>query len=87
MPIITLPDGSQRSFDHPVSVAEVAQSIGAGLANETPAWSLNQLCGSGLRAVAIAAQQIALGDARIVVAGDGVGGGGSLVGTDGGLRV
>ena len=32
MPIITLPDGSQRSFDHPVSVLEVAQSIGAGLA-------------------------------------------------------
>lgn len=32
MPIITLPDGSQRSFDHPVTVAEVAQSIGAGLA-------------------------------------------------------
>ncbi len=35
MPIITLPDGSQRSFDHPVSVAEVAQSIGAGLAKAT----------------------------------------------------
>jgi threonyl-tRNA synthetase len=32
MPVITLPDGSQRSFEHPVSVAEVAQSIGAGLA-------------------------------------------------------
>ena len=32
MPVITLPDGSQRSFDHPVSVAEVAASIGAGLA-------------------------------------------------------
>lgn len=32
MPIITLPDGSERSFDHPVSVAEVAASIGAGLA-------------------------------------------------------
>jgi threonyl-tRNA synthetase len=32
MPIITLPDGSQRSFEHPVSVAEVAMSIGAGLA-------------------------------------------------------
>lgn len=32
MPTITLPDGSQRSFDHPVTVAEVAQSIGAGLA-------------------------------------------------------
>jgi len=35
MPIITLPDGSQRAFDHPVSVAEVAQSIGAGLAKAT----------------------------------------------------
>jgi threonyl-tRNA synthetase len=32
MPIITLPDGSQRSFSNPVTVAEVAQSIGAGLA-------------------------------------------------------
>ena len=32
MPIITLPDGSQRSYAQPVSVAEVAQSIGAGLA-------------------------------------------------------
>ena len=32
MPTITLPDGSQRSFDQPVSVAEVAASIGAGLA-------------------------------------------------------
>jgi acetyl-CoA C-acetyltransferase len=44
-------------------------SMGAGIPKETPAWSLNQICGSGLRAVAIAAQQIALGDARIVVAG------------------
>jgi threonyl-tRNA synthetase len=32
MPVITLPDGSQRSFEHPVTVAEVAKSIGAGLA-------------------------------------------------------
>src|SRR5690606_10364283 len=32
MPNITLPDGSIRSFDHPVTVAEVAASIGAGLA-------------------------------------------------------
>jgi threonyl-tRNA synthetase len=32
MPVITLPDGSQRSFDRPVTVAEVAASIGAGLA-------------------------------------------------------
>ncbi|WP_312782902.1 acetyl-CoA C-acetyltransferase [Brevundimonas sp.] len=44
-------------------------SIGAGLPNETPAWSLNQLCGSGLRAVALAYQQIREGDAKIVVAG------------------
>ncbi|HEY1073989.1 acetyl-CoA C-acetyltransferase [Brevundimonas sp.] len=44
-------------------------SIGAGLPVETPAWSLNQLCGSGLRAVALAYQQIREGDARIVVAG------------------
>ncbi len=44
-------------------------AMGAGIPKETPAWSLNQICGSGLRAVAIGAQQIALGDARIVVAG------------------
>lgn len=37
MPVITLPDGSQRSFDHAVSVAEVAASIGAGLAKATVA--------------------------------------------------
>ncbi|TRX73360.1 threonine--tRNA ligase [Pseudomonas mangiferae] len=37
MPIITLPDGSQRSFDQPVTVAEVAQSIGSGLAKATVA--------------------------------------------------
>ncbi len=43
-------------------------SINAGLPVETPAWSLNQLCGSGLRAVALAAQQIQDG-AGIVIAG------------------
>ncbi|PAU80151.1 threonine--tRNA ligase [Halovibrio salipaludis] len=32
MPVITLPDGSQRTFDHPVTVEEVARSIGTGLA-------------------------------------------------------
>jgi len=41
MPIITLPDGSQRTFDHPVSVLEVAQSIGAGLAKATVAGKVN----------------------------------------------
>ena len=44
-------------------------SVNAGLPVETPAWSLNQLCGSGLRSVALAAQQIALGEVKIVVAG------------------
>jgi acetyl-CoA C-acetyltransferase len=43
--------------------------IKAGLAKEASAWSLNQVCGSGLRAVALAAQHVQLGDARIVVAG------------------
>ncbi|MDG2960257.1 threonine--tRNA ligase [Bisgaard Taxon 10/6] len=41
MPIITLPDGSQRQFDNPVSVFEVAQSIGAGLAKATIAGRVN----------------------------------------------
>lgn len=41
MPIITLPDGSQRTFDKPVSVLEVAQSIGAGLAKATIAGKVN----------------------------------------------
>ena len=44
-------------------------SINAGLPVETPAWSLNQLCGSGLRAVALGAQQIVDGSSAIVVAG------------------
>ena len=44
-------------------------SVNAGIPLESPAWSLNQLCGSGLRAVALAAQQIADGSAAIVVAG------------------
>jgi len=41
MPIITLPDGSQRQFDNSVSVLEVAQSIGAGLAKATIAGRVN----------------------------------------------
>ncbi len=43
--------------------------IKAGLAKEASAWSLNQVCGSGLRAVALGAQHIQLGDADIIVAG------------------
>jgi acetyl-CoA C-acetyltransferase len=43
--------------------------ISAGLPVESAAWGINQVCGSGLRAVAIAAQHIQLGDAAIVIAG------------------
>ena len=42
-------------------------SIMAGLPKETTAWSLNQVCGSGLRAVALGMQQIATGDAKVIV--------------------
>ena len=41
----------------------------AGIPQETTAWGLNQLCGSGLRAIAIGMQQIQTGDAAIIVAG------------------
>ena len=44
-------------------------AVNAGIPNESPAWSLNQLCGSGLRAVALGAQQIMDGSAEIVIAG------------------
>ncbi|MDW3182508.1 acetyl-CoA C-acetyltransferase [Roseobacter sp.] len=43
--------------------------INAGLPQESAAWTINQVCGSGLRAVALAAQHIQLGDASIVAAG------------------
>ncbi len=43
--------------------------VNAGLPIESSAWSINQVCGSGLRAVALAAQHIQLGDANIVAAG------------------
>ncbi|EAQ14193.1 acetyl-CoA acetyltransferase [Rhodobacterales bacterium HTCC2654] len=43
--------------------------INAGLPKESAAWSINQVCGSGLRAVALAAQHVQLGDADIVAAG------------------
>ena len=44
-------------------------SVAAGIPVDSPAWGMNQLCGSGLRSVALGAQQIASGDAKIVVAG------------------
>ena len=43
--------------------------INAGLPKEASAWSINQVCGSGLRAVALGAQHIQLGDSAIVIAG------------------
>ena len=44
-------------------------AMAAGVPKEATAWGLNQLCGSGLRAVAIGMQQIQTGDAEIIVAG------------------
>jgi acetyl-CoA C-acetyltransferase len=44
-------------------------AIAAGLPIASPAWGINMVCGSGLRAVALGAQAIGLGDSRIVVAG------------------
>ncbi|MEM5492676.1 acetyl-CoA C-acetyltransferase [Hoeflea sp. AS16] len=44
-------------------------AMAAGIPQEATAWGLNQLCGSGLRAVALGMQQIAMGDANIIVAG------------------
>ncbi len=43
--------------------------INAGLPQESAAWGINQVCGSGLRSVALGAQHIMLGDAEIVAAG------------------
>jgi acetyl-CoA C-acetyltransferase len=44
-------------------------AIRAGLAKESSAWGINQVCGSGLRAVALGAMHVQLGDANIVIAG------------------
>jgi acetyl-CoA C-acetyltransferase len=44
-------------------------AIGAGVPERVPAWTLNKVCGSGLKAVISAAQSIALGDAEVIVAG------------------
>jgi acetyl-CoA C-acetyltransferase len=44
-------------------------AIAAGVPKEATAWGVNQVCGSGLRAVALGAQQIATGDAEVIVAG------------------
>jgi acetyl-CoA C-acetyltransferase len=44
-------------------------SIAAGIPVDTPAWGMNQICGSGLRAVALGMQQIQTGSSAIVVAG------------------
>ncbi|MFZ5964313.1 acetyl-CoA C-acetyltransferase, partial [Thalassococcus sp. BH17M4-6] len=43
--------------------------VNAGLPQESAAWGINQVCGSGLRAVALGAQHIQLGDAEIICAG------------------
>jgi len=44
-------------------------AVAAGIPHESPAWGINQLCGSGLRAVALAAESVSLSPANIIVAG------------------
>ncbi|XP_058145629.1 acetyl-CoA acetyltransferase, cytosolic [Dasypus novemcinctus] len=44
-------------------------SVGAGIPYTVPAWSCQMICGSGLKAVCLAAQSVGMGDSRIVVAG------------------
>lgn len=44
-------------------------SVGAGIPYSVPAWSCQMICGSGLKAVCLAAQSIRIGDSSIVVAG------------------
>ena len=59
MPQITLPDGSQRPFEHPVTVAEVAASIGAGLAKAALAGKVDgKLVDTSFRIEADAALEI-----------------------------
>lgn len=60
--------GSVLTAGHGQGAARQA-AIAAGIPVETPAMTINQLCGSGLRAVALGLQAIQAGDAQIVVAG------------------
>ncbi len=60
--------GQVLTAGHGMNPARQA-SLGANLPIETPAWGINQVCGSGLRAVALAVQAIASGDSEIVIAG------------------
>src|SRR3989454_6751764 len=53
---------------HDMYLARVA-AVNGGLPVETPAFTLNRLCGSGLQAIVSAAQMIGMGDASVVVAG------------------
>ena len=57
----------QTSADAPYLARHVGLRVGAPI--ETPAVTVNRLCGSGFEAVAQAAQQILLGESRVVLAG------------------
>ena len=60
--------GQVLTAGHGMNPARQA-SLGAELPIGTPAWNINQVCGSGLRAVALAVQAVAQGDSEIVIAG------------------
>ena len=60
--------GCVLQADQGQSVARLA-AMGAGIPKEVPAFTVNKMCGSGLRTVSLAAQIIKAGDADIIVAG------------------
>jgi acetyl-CoA C-acetyltransferase len=60
--------GSILTAGHGMNIARQI-ALGAGLPEETPAMTINQMCGSGLRAITLAAERIAAGSARLILAG------------------
>ena len=60
--------GSILTAGHGMNIARQI-ALGAGLPQETPALTINQMCGSGLRAITLAAERIAAGSARLILAG------------------
>ena len=61
--------GPWSSANSPLTESGVAAAVKAGIPVEIPAWTVNKVCGSGLKAVAEAALAIRAGEARCVVAG------------------
>src|SRR5450756_1422075 len=63
------PEPQSWFMPHAVFSCGMPAAMAAGIPQEKTAWGMNQLCGSGLRSVALGLQQIANGDAKVIVAG------------------